>query len=116
VNLFGSLKVNTNANFVGCCTGKSTDLAPFKILSTAIEINVLNPVGHETALIDKALFCVNSRQSVFCGKLDDPLSLSLVVVTSTHPPASAIFVGSSLESPRKYTTNNCATSFMGAFI
>ena len=39
-----------------------------------IEVIVVRPVGHETALIDKLLLEVNSRQPVFAGKLDDPLS------------------------------------------
>ena len=38
------------------------------------EVIVVRPVGHETALIDKLLLEVNSRQPVFGGKLDDPLS------------------------------------------
>src|SRR5262245_29823134 len=42
--------------------------------------------------------------------------LDLVVVTSTYPSVAPSRAGSSLESPRKSTTNNCATSFMGAFI
>jgi hypothetical protein len=40
-----------------------------------IEVNVVCPVGHETALIDKLLLEVDSRQPVFAGKLNDPLSL-----------------------------------------
>ena len=39
-----------------------------------IEVIVVRPVGHEAALIDKLLLEVNSRQPVFAGKLDDPLS------------------------------------------
>src|SRR5262245_60039460 len=31
---FAAFKLITNSNFVGCCTGKSAGLAPFKILST----------------------------------------------------------------------------------
>ena len=69
----------TNSNFVACCTGKSAGLAPFKNLvhvnsRAPIEVIVVRPVGHETALIDKLLLEVNSRQPVFAGKLDDPLS------------------------------------------
>ena len=40
----------------------------------AEQVLVVRPVGHETALIDKLLLEVNSRQPVFAGKLDDPLS------------------------------------------
>ena len=39
-----------------------------------IEVIEVRPIGHETALIDKLLLEVNSRQPVFAGKLDDPLS------------------------------------------
>ena len=39
-----------------------------------IEVIEVRPVGHETALIDILLLWVNSRQPVFAGKLDDPLS------------------------------------------
>ena len=31
---FAALRLMTNSNFVGCSTGKSAGLAPFKILST----------------------------------------------------------------------------------
>src|SRR6266481_9956414 len=41
-----------------------------------IEVIVVRPVGHETALIDKLLLDVNSRQPVFAGKVDDPLSFT----------------------------------------
>src|SRR4029434_46409 len=76
---FAAFKLITNSNFVACCTGKSAGLAPFKILSTyhsraPIEIIEVHPIGHEAALIDKLLRKVNSRQPVFAGKLDDPLS------------------------------------------
>src|SRR5262245_7292952 len=37
-------------------------------------VSVIHPVGHETALINKPLLWVNSRQPVFAGKLDDPPS------------------------------------------
>src|SRR3990172_7114349 len=40
----------------------------------AVLVIQIRPIGHETALIDKLLLLVNSRQSVFNGKLDDPLS------------------------------------------
>src|SRR4029453_11262127 len=39
-----------------------------------IEVFEVRPVRHETSLIDKLLLEVNSRQPVFGGKLDDPLS------------------------------------------
>ena len=39
-----------------------------------IQVIEVRPVGHETALFDKLLLKVNSRQPVFAGKLDDPLS------------------------------------------
>ena len=42
----------------------------------AIEVIVVRPVGHEAARIDKLLLWVNSRQPVFDGKLDDPLSFA----------------------------------------
>lgn len=34
------------------------------------------PIGHESTLVNKPLLWVNSRQSVFVGKLDDPLSFN----------------------------------------
>src|SRR5258706_9819001 len=40
----------------------------------SIEVIVVHAVGHETALIDKLLRKVNSRQAVFDGKVDDALS------------------------------------------
>src|SRR5262245_21436303 len=40
-----------------------------------IEFSVVRPVGHEAALINKLLLEVDSRQPVFAGKLNDPLSL-----------------------------------------
>src|SRR5215831_19633807 len=39
-----------------------------------IEVIVVYAVGHETALIDKFLLKVNSRQPVFYGKFHDPFS------------------------------------------
>ena len=39
-----------------------------------IEVIEVRSVGHETALVDKLLLEVNTRQAVFAGKLDDPLS------------------------------------------
>src|SRR5439155_9863430 len=39
-----------------------------------IEVNVVRPIGHEAALIDKLFLWVNSRQPVFTGKLSDSLS------------------------------------------
>src|SRR6266576_1617546 len=33
---FAALRLIMNSNFVGCCTGKSAGLAPFKILSTYV--------------------------------------------------------------------------------
>src|SRR5438094_8282662 len=38
------------------------------------EVIEVRPIGHETALIDKLLLKVNSRQAVFSGELNDPLS------------------------------------------
>jgi len=38
------------------------------------EVSVIRSIGHKTALIDILLLWVNSRQPVFAGKLDDPLS------------------------------------------
>src|SRR5438309_8164764 len=39
-----------------------------------IEVIVVRPVEHEAALIDELLLVVNSRQPVFDGELDGPLS------------------------------------------
>ena len=39
-----------------------------------IDVSGVRPIEHEAALIDKLLLEVNSRQPVFAGKLDDPLS------------------------------------------
>ena len=39
-----------------------------------IEVSVVRPIRHETALIYELLLEVNSRQLVFAGKVDDPLS------------------------------------------
>ena len=68
-----------NSNFVACCTGKISRFGAFQnlvhVLSGArIQVIGVLPVGHETALIDKLLLEVNSRQAVLVGKLDDPLS------------------------------------------
>jgi hypothetical protein len=41
---------------------------------SAEQINVVCPIGHKAAFIDKLLLEVNSREAVFAGKLDDPLS------------------------------------------
>src|SRR5207249_7005394 len=74
---FAAFKLTTNSNFVACCTGKSAGLAPDPVHVTSrapIEVIVVHPIGHEATLIDKLLRKVNSRQAVFAGKLDDPLS------------------------------------------
>ena len=67
-----------NSNFVACCTGRSAGFVPLRIFHVvgglAEQILEVRPVGHEPALIDKLLLEVNSRQAVFAGKLDDPLS------------------------------------------
>src|SRR6185369_2729136 len=39
-----------------------------------IEVGAVSPIGHETTLIDKLLLKVNSRQPMFTGELDNPLS------------------------------------------
>ena len=54
--------------------GAFQESCPRKQRRLPIEVIVVRPVGHETALIDKLLLKVNSRQAVFAGKLDDPLS------------------------------------------
>jgi len=41
-----------------------------------IAVSGVFPLEHETALVDKLLLWVNSRQAVFDGKLDDPLSFA----------------------------------------
>jgi hypothetical protein len=38
------------------------------------QVSGVHPVGHEAALVNKFLLWVDSRQPVFAGKLDDPLS------------------------------------------
>ena len=39
-----------------------------------MEVSVVRPVKHESALVDILLIWINSREAVFAGKLDDPLS------------------------------------------
>jgi hypothetical protein len=48
----------------------------YEMCGAAEQIIEFHPVGHETAFVDKLLLDVNSRQPVFGGKLDDPLSFS----------------------------------------
>src|SRR5262249_27563344 len=40
----------------------------------SIEVNVVHPVGHKAALINKLSLEINGSQPVFAGKLDDPPS------------------------------------------
>src|SRR5262245_1959180 len=39
-----------------------------------VQVNVIRSIRHEAAFIDKLLLEVNSRQPMFAGELDDPLS------------------------------------------
>ena len=76
---FAAFKLMTNSNLVACCTGKISRLGAFQDLvhvnsRAPKEVIEVRPVGHEAAVIDKLLLGVNSRQAVFTGKLDDPLS------------------------------------------
>ena len=103
------LRLMTNSNFVACCTGRSAGLGTFQDL---VDVNRRAPVlrspksgsvGHETALTDKLLLDVNSRQPVFAGKLDDPLFLAKKRgLTSRHnrvDPPSALRLRKALSKP-----------------
>src|SRR5438094_322230 len=49
-----------------------------------IEVDVVRSIGHEAALIDILLLWVNSRELVFAGKLDDPLSFGEKGASGDH--------------------------------
>src|SRR4029077_6369753 len=53
--------------------------------SAPVEVIVVRPVEHEAALIDKLLLEVNSRQPMFDGKLDNPLSFGEKAATGGGP-------------------------------
>src|SRR5262245_58113562 len=38
------------------------------------QVNIVHPIGHQTALINKLLLEINGRHSILVSKLDDPLS------------------------------------------
>src|SRR5262249_40565365 len=48
---------------------------------TPVEVNVVCPVRHKTALIDKLLLRINSREPVLDSKLHDPFSFGEKAVT-----------------------------------
>ena len=76
---FAALRLMMNSNFVGCSHRQIGGFGSFQDLvhvnsRAPVEVSVVRPVVHEAAGIDKLLLWVNSRQPVFAGKLDDPLS------------------------------------------
>ena len=69
---FAALRLITNSNFVGCSTGISAGLAPFKILSTnggAPEgFGLVGSVGHQATALDKIPPRINRRQPIFAAR------------------------------------------------
>src|SRR3989304_132912 len=53
---------------------RSLEDSVYVVGGVAEQVSGVHPVGHQTALIDILLLWVNSRQLVFAGKLDAPLS------------------------------------------
>ena len=79
INLFGRLKVNDEFKLRRLLHRQVSRFGAFQDLvhvnsRAPIEVGGVRPIGHETALIDKLLVWVNSRQPVLGGKLDDLLS------------------------------------------
>ncbi len=63
------LRLMTSSNFVGCSTGRSAGLAPFRILST---YEHGRPVECEAARLHVFSQGVHRRQVRLRGKIDDP--------------------------------------------
>src|SRR5262244_1856863 len=88
-DLFRCLKVNDELK-LGCLLHRQISrFGAFQDLihvdsSTPIEVSVVGPVKHESALVDILLIWVNSRQAVFDGKLDDPPSFAEKAATGGH--------------------------------
>src|SRR5438128_6749367 len=85
-NLFGRLEVNDELKLRRLLNRQISRFGTFQDLvhvnsRAPIEISGVRPVRHETTLIDKLLVWVTSRQPVFTGKLDDPLSFGKKAVT-----------------------------------
>ena len=76
-----------NSNFVALLHRQVSWFGAFQDLvhvnsRAPIEVIEVRPVRHEAAVIDKLLLEVNSRQPVFAGKFDNPLSFGKKAVAS----------------------------------
>src|SRR5438093_11201218 len=61
------------------------------------EVSVVRSIGHKTTLIDILLLWVNSRQPMFAGKLDDPLSFSEKWASGAYHNPAYLFLLSRLK-------------------
>src|SRR5439155_14356882 len=80
-NLFCRFKINDEFKLRRLLYGKVSRFCFLEDLidvvgRAPIEVDRVRTIGHEAALVDKLLLKVNSRQPVFAGKLDDPLSFA----------------------------------------
>src|SRR5215467_5580555 len=78
-DLFCSLQVNDKFKLRRLLYRQISRLGTFQDLvhvnsRAPMKVNVVRSIRHETALINKLFLEVNSRQPVFSGKLNDPLS------------------------------------------
>ena len=70
----------TSSNLVGCSTGRSAGLAPFRILSTInggapVGFDPVGSVGHQATAVDKISPRVYRRQPIFDRKVGDLFSI-----------------------------------------
>jgi hypothetical protein len=100
-NLFCRLEVNDEFKLCRLLHGQISRFGTFQDLvhvnsRAPIEVSEVRPIGHETAYIDILLLWVDSRQPVFAGKLDDPLSFGEKAPTgSGHNRAHLLLLYSS---------------------
>ena len=91
---FAVFRLMTSSNFVGCSTGRSAGLAPFKILSTykaarLVGIGAVGPVGHHAAAGDKISPRVNCRQVIFYRQVGDPFLIRKGQCARNHGETAA---------------------------
>ena len=91
---FAALRLMTNSNFVGCSTGRSAGLVPFRILSTIdasalVGFGPVGSVGHQAATGDPISPRVNRRQPIFCRQVRDPFLIRIGQRARRHGESGA---------------------------
>src|SRR5215510_4154084 len=102
-DLLGSFQIDDELEFFGLLHGEVGGLGAFQNLvyvvsCLAVQLIVVDPIRHETALFHKLLLKIHSWQSVFAGQLDDSLSLGKKTRRSRRHYRASLFLLSSLKS------------------